>query len=151
MFFSNVLWGTRSPFLIVIFLLCRSPGDSLQWKTIPDGSPSEDWQSTVGRGDVRFEPGTACLQSGFATNELLLPWTTTTPPELQLLPLSHHSHKPPLLLLSHTLTPWAITTPPEPPLPLDTTTPPEPPLLPPEPPLIPLSHHYSWCLDCFWY
>jgi hypothetical protein len=37
--------------LIVYILLCRPSGDSLQRSAIREGSPSQDWQSTVGWGD----------------------------------------------------------------------------------------------------
>jgi hypothetical protein len=48
--FSIVFWWTRGPFIVFI-LPCRPSEDSLQWSTIPDGSPSKDCQSTVGWGD----------------------------------------------------------------------------------------------------
>jgi hypothetical protein len=47
-------WWTRGTFFVFI-LLCRPSEDSLQWSTIPNGSPSEDWQSTVGWGDCRIQ------------------------------------------------------------------------------------------------
>jgi hypothetical protein len=67
-FFSLIVFGgTEVP--VVNILLCRPLEDSLQGSAIPDGSPSKDWQSTVGWGDAGFEPRTAVLQSGVATNE----------------------------------------------------------------------------------
>ncbi len=49
-FFSLIVFaGTQGP--IVNILLCRRSEDSLQGSAIPDGSPSKDWQSTVGWGD----------------------------------------------------------------------------------------------------
>ncbi len=49
-FFSLIVSsGTEVP--IVYILLCRPSEDSLQGSAIPDGSPSKDWQSTVGWGD----------------------------------------------------------------------------------------------------
>ncbi len=72
-FFLNCFWWTWGPFFVFI-LLCRPSEDSLQWSTIPDGSPSKDWQSTVGWRDCWFKPRTAGLQTGVTTNEpLLLP------------------------------------------------------------------------------
>ncbi len=53
-FFLNCFWWTRGPFFVFI-LLCRPSEDSLQWSTIPDGSPAKDWQSTVGWGDCRIQ------------------------------------------------------------------------------------------------
>jgi hypothetical protein len=50
--FLNCFSGTKVP--IVYILLCRPSEDSLQGNAIldiPDGSPSKDWQSTVGWGD----------------------------------------------------------------------------------------------------
>ncbi len=67
-FFLNCFWWTRGPFFVFI-LLYRPSEDSLQRSTISDGSPSEDWQSTVGWGDCQIWTGTAGLQSGVATNE----------------------------------------------------------------------------------
>jgi hypothetical protein len=75
-FFLNCSW-TQGPFFVFI-LLCRPSEESLQWGTIPDDSPSKDWQPTLGWEIARFEPGTAGLESCVATNE---------PP---LLPKSHH-------------------------------------------------------------
>ncbi len=39
-----------------MFILCHRSEDSLQWSTcnIPDGSPSEVWQSAVGWGDYQI-------------------------------------------------------------------------------------------------
>jgi hypothetical protein len=49
-FFSLIVFGgTKVP--IVFILLCRRSEDSLQGSAMPDGSPSKDWQSTVGWGD----------------------------------------------------------------------------------------------------
>ncbi len=53
LFFLNCFWWTKGPFFVFI-LLCRPSEDSLQWSTIPDGSLSKDWPSTVGWGDCRF-------------------------------------------------------------------------------------------------
>ncbi len=67
-FFSLIVFGgTEVP--VVNILLCHPSEDSLQGSAIPDGCPSKDWQSTVGWGDAGFEPRTAVLQSGVATNE----------------------------------------------------------------------------------
>jgi hypothetical protein len=44
-----VFGGTEVP--VVYILLCRPSEDTLQGRAIPDGSPSKDWQSTVGWGD----------------------------------------------------------------------------------------------------
>ncbi len=76
-FFSlSVFDGTKV--LIVYIFLCRPSEDSLQWSAIPDGSPSKDWQSTVGWGDCWITPRTGVSQSGVATNEPpLLRWTIT--------------------------------------------------------------------------
>jgi hypothetical protein len=49
-FFSLIVFGgTEVP--IVYILLCRPSENSLQGSAILDGSPSQDWQSTVGWGD----------------------------------------------------------------------------------------------------
>jgi hypothetical protein len=49
-FFSLIVFGgIEEP--IVYILLCHPSEDSLQESAIPDGSPSQDWQSTVGWGD----------------------------------------------------------------------------------------------------
>ncbi len=70
LFFLNCFWWTRGPFLVFI-LLCCSSEDSLQWSTIPDGSPSKDWQSTVGWGVCRIRTGhcrfTVCCRYQWAT------------------------------------------------------------------------------------
>ncbi len=52
-FFLNYFWWTVGPIFVFILLSCHSEG-SLQWSTIPDGSPSKDWQSAVGWGDCRI-------------------------------------------------------------------------------------------------
>ncbi len=72
----TVFGGPEAPFFVFI-LLCSPSEVSLQWSTIPDGSPSTDWQSTVKAGEIAgYKPGTAGLQSGVATNEPpLLPGT----------------------------------------------------------------------------
>ncbi len=50
LFFSLIVFGgTEVP--IVYILLCCPSEDSLQQSAFPDGSPSKDWQSTVGWGD----------------------------------------------------------------------------------------------------
>ncbi len=47
-FFLNCFfWWTRGPFFVFTVFLCRPSEDSLRRSTIPDGSPSKDWQSTV--------------------------------------------------------------------------------------------------------
>ncbi len=67
-FFSlNCFWWTRGPFF-VFFLLCR------QWSTIPDGSPSKDWQSTVGWGDCRIRTRD-CRSTVWCRYQ----WATTAP------------------------------------------------------------------------
>jgi hypothetical protein len=48
MFFLFVFGGTEVA--IVYILLYRPSEDSLQQSAIPEGSPSRDWQSTVGWG-----------------------------------------------------------------------------------------------------
>ncbi len=48
-FFLIVFNGTKV--LIVYILLCRPSEDSLLLSAIPVGSPSKDWQSSVGWGD----------------------------------------------------------------------------------------------------
>jgi hypothetical protein len=48
-FFLNCFGGPEAPFCIYSPLPL-----SLQWNTIPDGSPSKDWQSTVGWEDSRI-------------------------------------------------------------------------------------------------
>jgi hypothetical protein len=45
-FWSKNVGGTEVP--IVYILLCRPAEDSLQRCAIPDSSPPQDWQSTVG-------------------------------------------------------------------------------------------------------
>ncbi len=48
-------------------------------RTMPDGSPSKDWQSTVGWGDGWIQTRDCRKQSGVATSEPPpLPWVTTT-------------------------------------------------------------------------
>ncbi len=86
-FFSLIVFGgTEIP--IVYSLLCRPSEDSLQRSTIPDGSPSKDWQSTVGCGDcwIRTKDCSftiwCCYQwATTALNEppLLPQWATTAP------------------------------------------------------------------------
>ncbi len=49
-FFLNCFWWNTSPYYFTFFL-CRPSEESLQRSAIPDGSPSQDWQSTVGWGD----------------------------------------------------------------------------------------------------
>jgi hypothetical protein len=49
-FFPLIVFG-GSEVPIVYILLCHPPEDSLQGSAIPDGSPSKDWQSTVGWED----------------------------------------------------------------------------------------------------
>jgi hypothetical protein len=92
-FFSSIVFGgTEDP----IFLYSPLPPseDSLQGSAIPDGSPSKDWQSTIGCGDCWLEPRTAVSRSGVATNEppLLPNKPPLLPNEPQLLP-----NEPPLL------------------------------------------------------
>jgi hypothetical protein len=62
---------------------------SLRPSAIPGGNPPGDWQSALGWGDARFEPGTAGLQSG-------------------TLPLSHHAS-----LIEPTRLPHLATKPPK--------------------------------------
>jgi hypothetical protein len=49
-FFLNCFLVEQKSLLFYI-LLCRPSEDSLQGSAIPDGSPSKEWQSTVGWGD----------------------------------------------------------------------------------------------------
>jgi hypothetical protein len=58
-----VFGGPEAPFLFI--LLCHPSEDSLQWSTIPDGSPSKDCEEEIAGSEQR----TAGLQSGVATNE----------------------------------------------------------------------------------
>ncbi len=48
--FFSFFCELEAPFFVVI-QLCRPSKDSLQWSTIPDGSPSKNWQPTVCWGD----------------------------------------------------------------------------------------------------
>ncbi len=48
-FFPVVFGGTEV--LLVTILLCHPSEVSLQRGVIPDGSPSKNWQSTVGWGE----------------------------------------------------------------------------------------------------
>ncbi len=57
LFFLYCFWWTRVPFFVFI-LLCHPSEDSLQWSTIPDGSPSKDRQSALAGEIAGFEPGT---------------------------------------------------------------------------------------------
>jgi hypothetical protein len=56
-------------FCFIYILLCRPSEDSLQCSTIPDDSPSKDWQSTVGWGECWIQTRTAVSQSGVVANE----------------------------------------------------------------------------------
>jgi hypothetical protein len=49
-FFPELFFGGITVPIVYIHL-CRPSEDSLQQSAIPDGSPSQDWQSTVGWGD----------------------------------------------------------------------------------------------------
>jgi hypothetical protein len=55
-------------------LLCCPSEDSLQGSAIPDGSPSKDWQSTVGRRDCWIQ-----TQDWSFTSWCRYQWTTTAP------------------------------------------------------------------------
>jgi hypothetical protein len=73
-FFSSIcFWRTRGSFSSFSPLLPLTEVSS-QPSAIPGGNPPGDWQSVVGWGDARFEPGTAVQQSG-------------------TLPLSHHAFR----------------------------------------------------------
>ncbi len=48
--FCFFLW-TRRPFFIFLCRPYRTTYRKVRYRTIPDGSPSKDWQSTVGWGD----------------------------------------------------------------------------------------------------
>ncbi len=72
-FFPCCYWWTRSPFCIWSYL----PPIRVQpvgWGTIPDGSPSKDWQSTVGWGDCRIQTQ-VCRFTVWCHDQ----WTTTNP------------------------------------------------------------------------
>ncbi len=98
LFFSFIVFGgTEVP--IVYILLCHPSEDSLQWITILDGTPSLDWQSTVGWVDCWI-----WTQDCSFTIWWRYQWTTIAPNE------------PPLLTLSHHCSRWATTAPNEPPL-----------------------------------
>ncbi len=67
-----VFGGTEVP--IVSILLYRPSEDSLQGSAIPDGSPSKDWQSTVGWGDCWIQTQD-CSVSIWCRYQ----WATTAP------------------------------------------------------------------------
>jgi hypothetical protein len=80
-FFSWIVFGgTEVP--IVYILLYRPSEDSPQGSAIPDGSPSKDWQSTVGWELLDSNPG---LQLH----------------NLVSLPMSHHCFPKEILLFFH--------------------------------------------------
>ncbi len=84
-FFSLLFLVEQRP-LFVFILLCRPSEDSLQWSTIPEGSPSKGWQSTVGWGDCRIRTRD-CRFTVWCQYQ----WATTAPL------MSHHcSLVPPL-------------------------------------------------------
>ncbi len=70
-------WWTTKPFFVYI-LLCRPSEDSPKWSTVPDGRPSQDWQSTEGWGYCWIR-----TQECRFTIWCRYHWATTTP-------LSHH-------------------------------------------------------------
>ncbi len=53
LFLSLIVFGGPEA-LFLFILLCHSSEDSLQWGTIPDGSLSKEWQSTVDWGDCQI-------------------------------------------------------------------------------------------------
>jgi hypothetical protein len=63
------LFSEEQKSLLFIFFLCSPSEDSLQRSAVPDGSPSQD-SSPLWAGEIAgFEPRTAVLQPGVATNE----------------------------------------------------------------------------------
>ncbi len=68
-FFFICFWRTSGSFFVIFSSVAAEV--SPQPRAIPGGNPPGDWQSAVGWGDARYEPGTAGQQSG-------------------ALPLSHH-------------------------------------------------------------
>ncbi len=50
-FFTFIVFGGSEVPIVFYTLLCCPSEESLQGSAIPDGSPSKDWQSTVGWGD----------------------------------------------------------------------------------------------------
>jgi hypothetical protein len=99
----NCFWWNRS--LYYYILLCHPSEDSLQGSAIPVGSPSEDWQSTVGWVDCWIRTQDCSFTMGCHYQ-----WATTAPiNEPPLLPsMSHHCspNEPPLLSsMSHHCSP----------------------------------------------
>ncbi len=81
-FFSLIVFGGTEVHIIYI-LLCSPSEDSLQESVVPDGSPSKDWQSTVGWGDCWI-----LTQDCSFTIWCHYQWATTAPKtEPSLLPL----------------------------------------------------------------
>ncbi len=73
-FFFNFFGGTEVP--IVHILLCRHSEDSLQGSAFPDGSPSKDWQSTVGWGDCWIQTQNSLQYISIYIYSYILPFQT---------------------------------------------------------------------------
>jgi hypothetical protein len=84
-FFSLYCFGGTEALIVFLYLCCPLE-DSLQWKTIPDGSPSKDWQSTVGWGDY-WIPSQDCSFNMWYPYQLV---TTAPLVSHHCSPLSHH-------------------------------------------------------------
>ncbi len=84
-FFLSCLWWNRSPYCLYSPMPPLRGQPTVQWSAIPDGSPSKDWQSTVGWGDYWI-----WTQDCSFTIWCHYQWATTAPkpptPEPPLLP-----------------------------------------------------------------
>ncbi len=63
-FFSLYVFAEPAVSFCNFFLCCPSQRSACSQVPSQGGNPPEDWQSAVGWGDARFEPGTAGQQSG---------------------------------------------------------------------------------------